>query len=502
MSVLSDSPVKTSFPAVQLQRGMTPDYGVIVALMTARMNGREVLAKVAEDPALAALHTQTLNHLRHVGFSFRFDGGAYPHAQVLPGPYPEGSTLAALTKAREFLHVAAVDEIEAACTAHLPRTLQEVQTAQRGLVRAMAKDPMGYYTAFRSRLEKDGDDAAFPEFQDVIDFLLLKISDDQTLSLARSNKYIARLRNIVFHQLQNAGNGYKKAIAAIERGVEFFDIAERALKPETSPPLYHAARYEYYIHYLTAETPGHIFFPTIADLGVTDLLKLRGVPIGLIGVVAETSRADGFYQTPYEFFLHDVNHARRMWQFTEEERARRGIAPLDYYRATNDYLRDVVLPNCVVKKTDDAAARRDKKLAKMIAFEILHEDALPADPAVIRAAFLRPPEALTPFEKIEDDTVVYIMEPGATTLAYVFRKLAHTFYDTPEDRRDYIVEDGTRERAAIADVAKKFFAALGLGPVPAALLEAYAATDKGFPDDFRREVEDDIRARNLAGLDA
>jgi hypothetical protein len=246
----------------------------------------------------------------------------------------------------------------------------------------------------------------------------------------------------------------------------------------------------------------HVFFPTIAPLGVTDLLKVRGVPISFIGINTEIERVDGFHQTPYEFFIHDVNHSRRMLQFSREEAARQSVSMNVFCRQTSRYVQETLLPLFCIKKADDAATRKKKKITKMVLFEILHEDALPADPSVIKTALLRPPLQLTPFEKIEGDTVAYIMEPGATTLAYVFRKLAHTFYDAPEDRRGYIVEDCFRSRDSILEAARRLFSELGAGPPPSDLLEYYVLTDAGFPDDFRQELEADIKRRKLKALSA
>jgi hypothetical protein len=256
------------------------------------------------------------------------------------------------------------------------------------------------------------------------------------------------------------------------------------------------------MHYLAAEVSDQVFFPTIVSLGVTDFLKTRGVPISFIGINTEIERVDGFYQTPYEFFIHDVNHARRMQLFFQEEADRRSLNMHDFCRQTSRYVKETLLPLFCLKKADDAEMRKKKKITKMVLFEILHEDALPADPETIRQALLRPPMQLTPFEKIEGDKVVYIMEPGATTLAYVFRKLAHTFYDAPEDRRGYIVEDCFRSREAILEAAKRLFSDLGLGAPPARLLEDYVLTDAGFPDDFRHELEADIERRKLEALRA
>ncbi|MCE9508421.1 MAG: hypothetical protein K8R48_08965 [Alphaproteobacteria bacterium] len=488
-----------------------PELSPLVSRTVEALNNPYFLEKIAADPALKALHIQTLNHLRHISFDFRIENESYPHQPVLKGPYPDAPTLKALDKALEFFMVAQAAPNAVLSTVPKIGSEESLQQEQRLLVDAITKDPIGHYEAYQSRLEKYGREAPFPEFGAVIGLLLLKLLENrEVIKLAQENPSIAAFRVLTLKRLLDVRRSkknlpayaYTKTIDAIERGVEFFDIVQRVLHPAQSPKLYHSHRYEYYLHYLTAQISDHVFFPTIAPLGVTDLLKVRGVPISFIGINTEIERVDGFHQTPYEFLIHDVNHSRRMLQFFREEAARRGDSMEDFCRRNSRYVRETLLPLFCIKKSDDAATRKKKKITKMVLFEILHEDALPADPAVIKAALLRPPLQLTPFEKIDGDSVAYIMEPGATTLAYVFRKLAHTFYDAPEDRRGYIVEDCFRSRDAILEAAKRLFSDLGAGQPPEDLLEYYVLTDAGFPDDFRQELEADIEKRKLEKLRA
>ncbi len=87
----------------------------------------------------------------------------------------------------------------------------------------------------------------------------------------------------------NVAFPYLKTIEAIQRAVEFFDILRRTDDPTRSPFLYHSDRYDYYGHFLKAQIPDHIMLPTLASLGATDILKARGVPIGLIGVTTDAT---------------------------------------------------------------------------------------------------------------------------------------------------------------------------------------------------------------------
>lgn len=461
-------------------------------------------AACRNDALMEALRVQTLTHLEHVCYDFRCDHADYPHAPVLSGPYAFYPAQKALAKAALFFCLAA-GETPPATLEKRPIAIIDCHARHRADIQAITRAPRVYYTKFRRRLEQAGHDAGFAEYIPVAHILLHGLTEGTAAqALARADRRFAALARHAAAGLQaaaDAGCPYLQSIAAIERAVEVFDILQRVQKPQYCPPLYHSRRYEYYMHYLSAQSPGHIFFPTTLHLGVTDLLRVRGVPIGFIGVNMDVERVDGFYQSPYEFFMHDVNHSRRMYQFGIEEAGREGLADEEFYARTARYTAEKLIPLIAPRKEDDAATRTARKVAKMILFEILHEDALPATPDCLRRALLRPPSQLTPFERIEGDTVVHIMEPGATTLAYVFRKLAHTFYDTPEDRKGYIVDDAARSRQAVAQMAAKLFSLLSLGAVPAGLLARLAATDAGFPDDFRRELEADIARRQLAALE-
>ena len=461
---------------------------------------------VTHDKALLAWKEQVLTHLRHVRYDFRIEGEGYPHDLVLPNAYPVLPSLKAIRRAEDFLDVVKGQYQKLDMTYPRLRIEKEIKTEQKVLIKSITDDPMRYYQDYRTRLESKGELATFPEWSGCIDYLISRMrSDEQITARLACDPVLQTYAAMTVQQLvlacvddlQGPAFSYRKMIDAIEEGVCFYDVVWRVIDPERAPPLYHSKRYEYYMHFLSSAVPRHVFLPTIVDLGVTDLLAVRGVPIGLIGVMTRIERVDGFLQTPYEFFIHDVNHARRMYQFAIEEAARQGKSDDHFFYETNHFMRDKIMPLFARHKESDSERR---KVIKILLFEILHEDALPADPRVIVQALFRPPMQLTPFEKIEGQTVVYIMEPGATTLSYVYRKLAHTFYDAPDQRKDYIVDVAARQRAAVLEAGRFVLKELGLADPNAQCLIDYAYSDLGFPDDFRREVEADIERRHLEAL--
>lgn len=477
---------------------LVPELGEVTRAMIARLEtDPRIAARIDGDRALQALHTQTLNHLRHASFEFAREGDDYPHADVLPGAFPFRPVLKALLKALDFERFLATEVAPSFTAADVdPAAEQRFRDQERASIQGIVGDPIGAYQRLRDRLAERGVNASFPELSATVGYLELQLrSDPDVVRLATESPALGAFRAAVLEGLHEVTAGelpYQRTVDAIERAIELFDVVQREVHPEISPRLYHSERYEYYIHYLTAEAPEHINFPTIAALGSTDLLKTRGVPIGFWGVNTSVERVDGFHQTPYEFLIHDVNHDRRMYQFAKEEAARQGISVEELYRRSSAYVKDELLPLITPEKGDDEPTRRRKRLIKMILFEVLHEDALPADRSVIAKAMQRPPGELTPFERIDDGRrVVYFTEPGATTLAYVFRKLAHTFYDVPDDRKAYIVTEDLRTREAIIEAAQTLFRALGV-EVPAQKLRDYVNTDEGLPDAFRHELNEDI----------
>lgn len=250
------------------------------------------------------------------------------------------------------------------------------------------------------------------------------------------------------------------------------------------------------MNYLLAAIPDHIIMPTLVSLGATDILKLRGVPIGFIGVNTEIERVDGWPQTSYEFWMHDINHSRRMYQFAVEYASKLGISSQKFFEKSSQFIKDKLLPLFIPTKNDTEEMKKQKGVVKMVLFEIVHEDALAADPAVIKAALLRPAGHRTPFEIIKNgNTVQYFMEPGATTLAFVFRKLAHAFYDTPEERKDYIVNRDYRTRKLIFESSMPLFKMLDMNEGQLKTLETSISTDEGFPEGFKKEIMEDIQKR-------
>lgn len=475
----------------------TPELGPIVRhVADVAMADAKLMRRVRSDPVLAAMHEQTLNTLLHVSLDFIVRDASYPHALALAGLYPLRPTCLALEKAAEFFTVvenASQDAYADVCdTSYISEAT--LLAEQRAVVDDILSNTITRYRAMRARLVSDGDNAKFPEFRSLVDYLYMHMSADRT-GICSRNDHLRALRGVTLARLRavrTAGLPYVATIVAVQRASEYYDVYHRATPP--MPPLYHSRRYEYYIHFLMCTTPDHIMFPTAAKLSATDLLRGRGIPIGFLGVHTEVLWVDGFHQTPFEFYVHDINHTRRMYQFMVEDAAAKSLDLQEYVVASDAYVRGTLIPTIAPSPSDNPEIRHYKRVCKIVLFEVLHEDAQPASPDVVWRALSRPALHITPFETCAGTTVTYVMEAGASTLAYVFRKLIHEFYDRPEARQASIVSPAYRTRPHVVEATVRLCDALGFD-IPLPKIRTLVATDAGFPDAFLMTLLRDIAQR-------
>lgn len=481
---------------------LAPELGPLVQQLRKDLSENETFLKLAEsDRGFAALRIQVLNQLLHVSFHFKMDHPNYPHAFVLGGPFPVQPTLKAIEKAIDFMAVAqANSELPVDRVAKDTAREKELMAQQNDFARRVSRDSYALYQNMRMRLERNINAPFKEELLPVVEYLQLKIrSDEAIIEQVTANLPLRQLRQIALDALAKvraADAPYLDSIEAIERALEFYDVYHRAIDPDRSPVLYHSGRYLYYNHFLKAAAPKHILLPTLASLGATDILRTRGVPIGFVGVNTDIMWVDGYYQTPFEFYIHDINHSRRMYQFFLELAQAEGKTIDELAKESDEFVKQTLMPLLSISKDMSDDEKNHRRLMKILLFEILHEDALPALKSVIEKAILREAGVLTPFETIVDGkTVHYVMEPGATTLRYVFRKLAHDFYDMPGERFDNIVAPEYRTEANIIKASTHLFEVLGINADPAKFA-ALVATDEGLPADFRATVERDYLRRS------
>lgn len=259
---------------------------------------------------------------------------------------------------------------------------------------------------------------------------------DKSLSKPLENSLIM-LGHIKLMNLYNIGYSskqipykYDTTVKTIANTLEFFDIIERQNQLEY-PAYYHTYNYKYYFDNFLQNNESHIL-PILNNPGASGFIKLRPVPIYLAGIQTVSTMVDEFFQTPLEFFYHDVNHGRRMHEHFLKyiDQKELNISGAIYKAST---FTKQLLSLIKINKTDTNEIIGHKQLIKMLIFEIVHEDALYICPEILWNALHRDEEYKYIFEKtvIKNKKLDVIDQPiivdGAS--AYTKFKLQHKFYD-------------------------------------------------------------------------
>jgi len=459
------------------------------------------------DPALEPLVNQVDNHLKHVTYNFRIasDSEDYPYELRRDFAYPEDATATACHKADRLIKLGSRALVYEDPKISFEKGRKEiVNEAQQEVIDKLLDQPLAVYRDFTQRREQDGDQASFPELMWTVEGLLIEMATkDSVTEACQKSNILCNLRNHLMSEMEKKLNEglwpYKEMLLMIENAVEFFDIVVRVNNPD-SPPIFHSGNFEYNWHAFL-EDPSHIILPTMASVNSTDLIKLRGVPVGLIGVFTDTMTVDGYPQTPYEFFHHDVDHTRRMHEETLLGIEREGVTADKYAADATSLIDEVLLPAVDLEGIDDDNERDHRIAMRMILFEILHEDAYDPVRDTIADAILRDPKERMPFERlVGDDTVEYFMTQRATVLAHVYRKLSGKFYDFPEKRSTSLGSDFVRTRLAVAEAAKDLYRLVSDDPITSeALLKTcqdLVSTDENFSLSFLAGMSEDITNRS------
>lgn len=219
-----------------------------------------------------------------------------------------------------------------------------------------------------------------------------------------------------------------------------------ALPVKDYPAFFHRKRYYYYLEWCIQRFPKVILFPTFDMVGATDLIKLRAVPVFLVGMLEKTTYADEFELTPVEFFYHDVNHSRIIVQQDEA------------YMETNHMTFDDLITTQYgfIQKYYAYVATLDKKLAalmKMILFEVVHEDGFPFLPDIICERLTRD-EGHDRVERMENGEIKIVDKITPSTLGFVRYKLLCGFYDKEGVPEAIIVPPEMRTGKNIAKATK------------------------------------------------
>lgn len=267
---------------------------------------------------------------------------------------------------------------------------------------------------------------------------------------------------------------YRATLYVIQRMLSIIDQYHRTQTDAELPPYYHNFRYEYYMTLLTdVERNDIVLMPTCAHVGSTVLIKLRCIPVHILGVVAEPTYADQYINSPLDFWAHDVNHARRTMLETEryydtfvkhrtyfkKRNYWANVTPMDFYKEMAAFTHDTLYSYILTRKKD-----REKNgmvaLKKIIIFEITHEKAWPITPDSILRNIVMGYDRF-PVESLEVDKDSIMTRDFAfddpTTLSNTIHKLRGGFYDDPNQPIDAIVPMHFRTSMWMAKAAAELF---------------------------------------------
>jgi hypothetical protein len=312
-------------------------------------------------------------------------------------------------------------------------------------IKKIINSPDDFYERAKERIKNDGKMASFPEFEDIV--LYLKKNIELFIKQMYDNKDVnyniinilgqiklINITNIMYKTKQNY-LPYDETIKTIYDILDFFDIYER-LYNEKLGTYYHSLNYQYYINKMLSNESTAIIIPTICHkIGSTDFIKLRPFPIYLCGVSIKSYYVDEYYQSPKEYFIHDLNHSRRMHE--------KYLDCITLYKidiiSESINLKNKIIDLIHIDEKDPEIIIGLKQLIKMIIFEIIHEDALYLYPDIIWNSCHRDDNYTYVFEKtVIDNKILNVIDypiivEGA--LAYTKFKLQYQFYDNGDNEK-------------------------------------------------------------------
>ena len=309
---------------------------------------------------------------------------------------------------------------------------------------------MDMYREIRARFKSNNDslDTSILELLPVVQYFRGRMMDSAIEEKCRDNVALASMRDQLLHKFHHVTiqNGpmcpYVPTLRILFEAVGFFDVACRT---EKNLSTHFQKKYWYRCEELLRRIPEVIIIPTFDNVSATDLMKIRGTPIYLIGVSTEPVYVDEFWQSPLEFLIHDLNHAWKMMDMDDRFLQKQpGLSRDELMCESNKFIREY-FPSIAILKTDTEHQKEMKKLKKILLFEVSHEDARPLLPNVVNETLLEDegyefPDNIVRYDEgarqayLEKRTI-----QGITALSYVRHKLQHGFFDQTDSQNIQIV---------------------------------------------------------------
>jgi len=377
----------------------------------------------------------------------------------------------------------------------------------------IVQDPLGAYYELHNRLLTKGPHSSFPEFKPAVTTIIDVIASERFSEILNEHPDLLMEKHEVMtmfthinmeflfddptgtHPYQIPFDGpypYRPTLEVIELGLRLLDKLNRLEPGNRAVPFYHFDRYAYHKFGIFGD-PNVVVMPVAQDLGFYDLVRVRSVPIGFIGVVTETIRVDRHWQSPLDFWYHDINHVRRMSEYFRLRIKEQGIvgdadAILNYYKSMDNFLAEKLAPFITGTENIPEDQVALKRMVQILVFEVVHESALTAESQIIFKEVLRS-AGPQPFEHMVMDasvsenieelrtptgnlasgasvveanplvtlTVRYFFDRSLGLLATIFNKLNFGFYDDPENPSDLVVPINYRTAECLADAVIKLF---------------------------------------------
>jgi hypothetical protein len=401
------------------------------------------------------------------------------------------------------------------------------------LSKDICNKPYEYYINFKDRLKIEGGGASFPELGGCVKYLIKALFQNKDIY----SWFINNNRGILLEQVTHKIIGlmienrfdfpYTQTIYVIEHLLELIDYYFRENNDsqqsstinEKIGPYYHIFRYRSYLTtFLNSEygIPENIIFPTCANIGATDLIKLRCVPILIMGVVDKPVYVDQYLNTPLDFWAHDIQHSKRQIQETmryydvfikhNNYYKRRTLYDLktsdQFYKYMEKFTKEKIIPMISLKdfpkdsgNPETEKERAMRAIKKMIIFEVVHEKAWPiTQPSLCRNISLRydefPVENITygQSEINPDNNVImayHYLFADPTTIGNVVGKLRTGFYDKVDSPKDFIVPLDYRTSQSVAECALDIMRELECNKTPTLDYFLALATDRHAMQEFQ-----------------
>jgi hypothetical protein len=239
---------------------------------------------------------------------------------------------------------------------------------------------------------------------------------------------------------------------------------------EKYPEYYHIFRFRSYLSSFFEKEygfPDSIIFPTIFNFGATHLIKIRPVPIYIIGIINKPIYVDNYIHTPLDFWGHDIGHAALQLHETmryfdviykhskyNDEKTFFSIKKIyDLYKDMDDFTKSIILPNIIIKKDDGEEIKKIKQMAKMIIFEIVHEYSyVITKDSIIKYINSHNGNFASEYYYINNHKIstTYKKSKLLPIKNIVFDKLNKNFYNKKNNRKEYIVPKNFRHNESVS----------------------------------------------------